>query len=70
MADFWIIGPIAWDLALYVDHIPPSGHFVQASESVERPGGTGANVAVALSQAGGAESTWWVTSETTPPAAT
>ncbi|MEV4078745.1 carbohydrate kinase family protein [Nonomuraea fuscirosea] len=53
MPDFWIIGPIAWDLALYVDHIPPSGHFVQARESVERPGGTGANVAVALSQAGG-----------------
>ncbi|MGA4993836.1 carbohydrate kinase family protein [Nonomuraea bangladeshensis] len=53
MADFWVIGPIAWDLALYVDRIPPSGHFVQAAESVERPGGTGANVAVALSQAGG-----------------
>ncbi|TMR22646.1 carbohydrate kinase family protein [Nonomuraea turkmeniaca] len=53
MPDFWIIGPIAWDLALYVDRIPASGHFVQAGESVERPGGTGANVAVALSQAGG-----------------
>jgi sugar/nucleoside kinase (ribokinase family) len=53
MPDFWIIGPIAWDLALYVDHIPASGRFVQASESMERPGGTGANVAVALSQAGG-----------------
>ncbi|TMR93042.1 carbohydrate kinase family protein [Nonomuraea basaltis] len=53
MPDFWIIGPIAWDLALYVDRVPASGHFVQASESVERPGGTGANVAVALSEAGG-----------------
>ncbi|RVX44905.1 sugar/nucleoside kinase (ribokinase family) [Nonomuraea polychroma] len=53
MPDFWIIGPIAWDLALYVDHLPASGHFVQASETAERPGGTGANVAVALSQAGG-----------------
>ncbi|MFC5834367.1 carbohydrate kinase family protein [Nonomuraea insulae] len=53
MPDFWIIGPIAWDLALYVDHLPASGHFVQASDSAERPGGTGANVAVALSQAGG-----------------
>jgi sugar/nucleoside kinase (ribokinase family) len=30
-----------------------SGHFVQAAESAERPGGTGANVATALSQAGG-----------------
>ncbi|QFY12945.1 hypothetical protein GBF35_46010 [Nonomuraea phyllanthi] len=53
MPDFWIIGPIAWDLALYVDRLPASGHFVQADRSVERPGGTGANVAVALSQAGG-----------------
>ncbi|RVX37914.1 ribokinase/fructoselysine 6-kinase [Nonomuraea polychroma] len=52
MRDFWITGPIAWDLALYVDRIPASGHFVQAGESAERPGGTGANVAVALSQAG------------------
>ncbi|MFI7708616.1 carbohydrate kinase family protein [Nonomuraea sp. NPDC049480] len=53
MPDFWIIGPIAWDLALYIDRIPASGHFVQSGDSVERPGGTGANVAVALSQAGG-----------------
>ncbi|MEV4374023.1 PfkB family carbohydrate kinase [Nonomuraea sp. NPDC049637] len=53
MPDFWIIGPIAWDLALYVDRIPASGNFVQATESVERPGGTGANVATALSHAGG-----------------
>ncbi|UBU12532.1 carbohydrate kinase family protein [Nonomuraea gerenzanensis] len=52
MPDFWIIGPIAWDLALYVDHLPASGHFVQAVESTERPGGTGANVATALSEAG------------------
>ncbi|TYB53438.1 hypothetical protein FXF51_49180 [Nonomuraea sp. PA05] len=52
MPDFWVIGPIAWDLAMYVDHLPHSGHFVQASESAERPGGTGANVATALSQAG------------------
>ncbi|MFG1711236.1 carbohydrate kinase family protein [Nonomuraea sp. M3C6] len=53
MPDFWIIGPIAWDFALYVDRLPASGHFVQATESAERPGGTGANVATALSQAGG-----------------
>ncbi|MGP4097167.1 carbohydrate kinase family protein [Nonomuraea sp. KM90] len=52
MPDFWIIGPIAWDLALYVDRLPASGHFVQATESAERPGGTGANVATALRQAG------------------
>ncbi|MEV0614833.1 PfkB family carbohydrate kinase [Nonomuraea sp. NPDC050404] len=52
MPDFWIIGPIAWDLALYVDRLPHSGHFVQAVESAERPGGTGANVATALSKAG------------------
>jgi sugar/nucleoside kinase (ribokinase family) len=52
MRDFWIIGPIAWDLALYVNRLPASGHFVQARESIERPGGTGANVAVALSHAG------------------
>lgn len=53
MSDFWIIGPIAWDFALYIDHLPASGNFVQATESVERPGGTGANVATALSHAGG-----------------
>jgi sugar/nucleoside kinase (ribokinase family) len=53
MPDFWIIGPIAWDLAVYVDRLPDSGHFVQAAESAERPGGTGANVATALSRAGG-----------------
>lgn len=53
MPDFWVVGPIAWDLALYVDQLPTSGGFVQARESAERPGGTGANVAVALSRAGG-----------------
>jgi ribokinase len=52
MADFWIVGPIAWDRVLYVPCLPPSGGFVQASEVSERPGGAGANVAIALASTG------------------
>jgi sugar/nucleoside kinase (ribokinase family) len=52
MADFWVVGPIAWDRVLYVPCLPPSGGFVQASEVSERPGGAGANVAIALASTG------------------
>jgi len=31
MADFWVIGPIAWDRVLEVPWLPPSGGFVQES---------------------------------------
>jgi ribokinase len=52
MADFWVVGPLAWDRVLYVPCLPPSGGFVQASEVSERPGGAGANVAIALASTG------------------
>jgi len=52
MADFWVVGPIAWDRVLHVPCVPPSGGFVQASEVSERPGGSGANAAIALVSTG------------------
>jgi len=52
MADFWVIGPIAWDRVLRVPCLPPSGGFAQATEVAQRPGGAGANVAVALASTG------------------
>src|SRR6266487_289407 len=54
MADFWVVGPIAWDRVLRVPCLPPSGGFVQAGEVSERPGGSGANAAIALASAGAA----------------
>jgi site-specific DNA-methyltransferase (adenine-specific) len=52
MADFWVVGPIAWDRVLRVPRLPPSGGFVQASEASGRPGGSGANAAIALASTG------------------
>lgn len=52
MADFWVVGPIAWDQVLHVPRLPPSDGFVQASEASERPGGSGANAAIALASTG------------------
>jgi ribokinase len=52
MADFWVVGPIAWDRVLHVPRLPPSGGFVQASEVSERPGGAGGNAAIALASTG------------------
>jgi ribokinase len=52
MGDFWVIGPIAWDRVLHVPCLPPSGGFVQASKASERPGGSGANAAIALASTG------------------
>jgi ribokinase len=52
MAEFWVIGPIAWDRVLRVPCLPSSGGFVQATEVAERPGGAGANVAIALASTG------------------
>lgn len=52
MAEFWVIGPIAWDRVLRVPCLPSSGGFVQATEVAGRPGGAGANVAIALASTG------------------
>jgi ribokinase len=52
MADFWVVGPIAWDRVLHVPFLPHSGGFVQASAAAERPGGSGANAALALASTG------------------
>jgi ribokinase len=52
MAEFWVVGPIAWDRVLHVPHLPPSGGFVQATDVAERPGGAGANTAIALASTG------------------
>jgi ribokinase len=52
MADFWVVGPIAWDRVLHVPSLPPSGGFVQATGAAERPGGSGANAALALASTG------------------
>ena len=52
MADFWVIGPIAWDRVLRVPCLPRSGGFVQATEVAGRPGGAGANAAIALASTG------------------
>jgi ribokinase len=52
MADFWVVGPIAWDRVLHVPRLPPSGGFVQAGEVSGRPGGSGANTAMALASTG------------------
>src|SRR5215472_647687 len=52
MADFWVVGPIAWDRVLRVPYLPPSGGFVQATDVAERPGGSGANTAMALASTG------------------
>jgi len=54
MADFWVIGPIAWDRVLRVPCLPRSGGFIQATEVAGRPGGAGANVAIALASTGAA----------------
>lgn len=49
---FWIVGSIAWDHAMYIDHIPVGGRHVQARPYAPRPGGAGANTAVALASSG------------------
>ncbi len=51
-ARVWIVGPIAWDTVLYLPHMPHVGKFVQGIRSIERPGGTAANAAIALATTG------------------
>jgi ribokinase len=48
----WIIGPIAWDIVLYVDQYPREGGFSQATRKVERPGGSAFNIAYGLATTG------------------
>ena len=48
----WVIGPIAWDSVYYLDQLPKPGEFAQTYRSVERPGGTAANSAIAIATAG------------------
>lgn len=47
----WIVGPIAWDTVVYTDQWLTRGGFTQGQRFIERPGGTAANVARALSTA-------------------
>ena len=48
----WIIGPLAWDTVVYLPSELVGGGFVQGEKTIERPGGTGANVAIGLSTTG------------------
>lgn len=48
----WIVGPIAWDTVIYLPSMPEPGKFVQAIQTIERPGGTAANAAIALATTG------------------
>ncbi len=48
MRRFWVVGPIAWDWVLRLARLPSSGDFIQAQSATGRPGGAGANVALAL----------------------
>src|SRR6266508_5536795 len=48
MHRFWVVGPIAWDWVLRLERLPSSGDFIQAQSATGRPGGAGANVALAL----------------------
>ena len=48
----WIVGPVAWDTVAHVDQFPVRGRFTQCRNTIERPGGTAANVAQALATAG------------------
>ena len=51
-ARVWIVGPIAWDTVIYLPSMPEVGKFVQAIQTIERPGGTAANAAIALATTG------------------
>ena len=51
-ARVWVVGPIAWDTVIYLPAMPEVGKFVQAIQTIERPGGTAANAAIALATTG------------------
>ncbi|HET7822224.1 MAG TPA: carbohydrate kinase family protein [Ornithinibacter sp.] len=48
----WVVGPVAWDTVVYVDRYPTPGRFTQCRRTIERPGGSAANVAQAVATAG------------------
>lgn len=48
----WIVGPVAWDTVVYTDEFLTQGGSTQGNKFIERSGGTGANVARALSTTG------------------
>ncbi|CAN2223986.1 RbsK Sugar kinases, ribokinase family [Candidatus Nanopelagicaceae bacterium] len=48
----WIIGPVAIDRVAYIESLPTQGSFTRPSRIVERIGGSSANVALGLSDAG------------------
>ncbi len=52
MLRVWIIGPIAWDSVYYLENLPQPGKFAQSLRSIERPGGTAANSAIAIASTG------------------
>lgn len=46
------MGPVAWDIALYLDSFPKPGSFLRASQKIERVGGSAFNIAHGLASAG------------------
>lgn len=44
----WVHGPSAWDTVIEVEEFPNPGDFLRAKSKMERPGGSGLNVALAL----------------------
>ena len=48
----WIIGPVAWDIALYLEEFPTPGSFSRAKSKSERIGGSAFNIAHGLATAG------------------
>lgn len=48
----WVVGAAAWDTVLYLDGRLELGRFTQSARTVERPGGSAANVAQALAVSG------------------
>lgn len=48
----WIIGPVAWDVVLYVNNFPIAGQYTPGIRTIERVGGSAANVATALATSG------------------
>ena len=48
----WIQGPIAIDTVVYLDNFPSPGSFMNSKKTVERTGGTSANVALGLCTSG------------------
>ena len=48
----WIVGPVAWDIALYLETFPEPGSFSRAKRRVERIGGSAFNISHGLATTG------------------